>query len=438
MTSIAVTPFAPSRAATLAGRFFGYLSADGLNYALGFVIYGWLIRVLSNQQYGQLSIATSFYQALMLVAALGLDLTGPKLIAECGDALQFAQKAQRLRLIVALVVCAPLQIGAATFAWNRGHNLLAIIIIASFSMVAARALDLSYLAVALRSPAPLAKTRALGLFAYMLMLVACTPVIRQHLWLVPILNAVGLTLGRLQLGRMLRRSAPPTHPSCQVAVSEIITQGMKAGGGQLLILLMQTGDVMLLARYVSADAVGQYAMISRLYLLGTAVLVAMLNTFLPEIVGALTSVVHLRRHFRTFFAANLVLGVAGWACFRLLASPLAEMLAHRPLPWVHIISPAFALVFLMLAVANPFLSMLPSLHRATEYVAAIASALALLLVWDILFVPAHGVIAAAYGQVLATGYLALFCAIVYWRHMQGLQDEVPPEDDSTLRLAAGV
>lgn len=59
----------------LGARFFGYLSADGLNYALGFLIYGWLVRVLTNQQYGQLSVATSLYQALMMVAALGLDLT---------------------------------------------------------------------------------------------------------------------------------------------------------------------------------------------------------------------------------------------------------------------------------------------------------------------------------------------------------------------------
>ncbi len=134
-----------------------------MSYALGFVIYGWLIRVLSNQQYGQLSIATTLYQALMVVAALGLDLTGPKLIAEFGgDPIRLARKAQSVRLKVVFLVCGPVQLIGALVAWYRGQALLAVVILASFSMVVARALDLTYLAVALRVPAPLAKTLSRG------------------------------------------------------------------------------------------------------------------------------------------------------------------------------------------------------------------------------------------------------------------------------------
>src|SRR4051812_26673126 len=58
--------------ASIWARFFGYLTADGLNYLLGFVIYGWLIRTLTDRQYGYLSIGTSIYQVLMMVTALGL------------------------------------------------------------------------------------------------------------------------------------------------------------------------------------------------------------------------------------------------------------------------------------------------------------------------------------------------------------------------------
>ena len=50
-------------------RFLGYLTADSLNYLLGFAIYGWLVRLLSDRQYGHLSVATSVYQVLMMVAA---------------------------------------------------------------------------------------------------------------------------------------------------------------------------------------------------------------------------------------------------------------------------------------------------------------------------------------------------------------------------------
>ena len=326
MTTAAVTVTPHDRFRMLAARFFGYLSADGLNYALGFLIYGWLVRVLTNQQYGQLSIATSVYQALMMVAALGLDLTGPKLLKDFGgDALEFARKALHLRLAVALLICGPLQIAAALFAWHRGQNLLALIVLASFSMVVARALDLTYLAVALRVPGPLAKTRALGLSAYLLLLVLCTPIIRQHLWLIPVLNAVGVTLGRVRLARLLRRYVPPSGVAHALRSWDIVTQGIKASGGQLLLLILQTGDVVLLAKYVSTDAVGQYAMISRLYLLGLAVLGAMFNTFLPDVVHVAHDVAKLRAVFRTCVFANLALGVAGAIVFYWISTPLSQL-----------------------------------------------------------------------------------------------------------------
>jgi len=424
MTASVVSVPARPGVRTLAARFFGYLSADGLNYALGFLIYGWLVRVLTNQQYGQLSIATSVYQALMMVAALGLDLTGPKLIADFGgDPMQFVRRAQHLRLAVALLICGPLQVGGAVYAWHRGQTLLAGVILASFSMVLARALDLTYLAVALRLPAPLAKTRALGLSVYLVALVLCTSLVRQDLWLVPVLNAVGVTIGRLRLGRLLRAHVPVSRAAAVVGSAEIMIQGIKAGGGQLLLLILQTGDVILLARYVSAGAVGQYAMISRLYLLGLAVLGAMFNTFLPEVVHVAHEVDKLRYLFRTCILANLTLGLLGAAVFYSFGAPLAELLAHRPLPAVRAISPIFALVFLLMSAANPFLSMLPSLHRGTEYFAGIASAVALLLGLDLVLMPRYGVVGAAYGQAIATAYLALFSILVYSRHVRALHAE---------------
>jgi O-antigen/teichoic acid export membrane protein len=405
----------------LAARFFGYLSADGLNYALGFVIYGWLVRVLSNQQYGQLSIATTLYQALMMVAALGLDLTGPKLIAEFGgDPIRLARKAQNVRLAVVFLVCGPIQLISAFVAWHRGQSPLAVVILASFSMVIARALDLTYLAVALRVPAPLAKTRALGLAVYLLMLILSTPLLREHLWLVPVLNAVGITLGRVQLGRLLRRHVSGAGGGKEIPAREIIVQGTKASGGQLLLLIMMTGDVLLLVKYVSTDALGQYAMISRLYFLGVAVLTAMLNTFMPEIVEITHNAGKLARQFRVYLQANAVLGLTGWACFYFLATPMCQLIAHRSLPFVREIAHIFAFVFLLLALAVPFLSMLPALHRGTEYIIGIAFGLVLLLGLDLVLMPRYGVLGAAYGQAMTTAYLAAFSGLVYLRHLRSL------------------
>jgi O-antigen/teichoic acid export membrane protein len=405
----------------LGARFLGYTSADGLSYALGFVIYALLIRVLTNRQYGELSIATTLYQALMMVTALGLDLTGPKLIAEFGgDPIDFARKAQRLRIGFAFALCAPLQFAFAFMAWHKGRGLLAGIIVASFAMVLARAWDLTYVAVAAGLPGPVAKTRALGLGVYLVVLALCIPIIRTQLWLVPVLNAFGVTLGRLQLGRILRRRCPEVHKNRIFVNWEVLKVGLRASTGQLALLLMQTGDVLLLSRYVSTDVVGQYAMVSRLYLLGTAVLTAMLNTFLPEIVHVAHDAKGLKQQYRIYVAASLVLAITGWALFHFVAARLCETLAHRVLPTVNRITPTFALVFLLLAVANPFLSMLPSLHRSTEYVIGVTSAVALLFGLDLVLMPRYGAVGAARGQAIAMSFLALYSCFICLLHIRSL------------------
>lgn len=401
----------------LVSRFLAYLSADGLNYALGFLIYAWLVRVLATDQYGQLAVSTSIYQCFMMVAALGLDLTGPKLITDTGgDPIQFAAHAQSVRMKVVAFFCIPLQSVLALLAWQRGHTTLALLILASVSMVVARAFDLTYLAVALRTPVPLAQSRVLGLATYLTILLTCTPLIRQHVWLIPILNAVGVTIGRLQLAHRLRRHSRAGIAKKPLAGS-ILMQGLKSSGGQLILLVLQTSDVLLLAKYVSADAVGQYAIVSRLYLLGSAVLGALFNSFLPELVHALGNSHELSYRCRRFFAANLLLGTLGCVCFLYGATAVSDLLSHHPLPLVHTVTPVFAITFLFLSVANPFLSLLPSLNKSTEYLAITSIALITLLILDLILIPRRGVLGAAYGQLIVTGLLALGSSIAVGYHL---------------------
>ncbi len=118
---------------------------------------------------------------------------------------------------------------------------------------------------------------------------------------------------------------------------------------------MMTGDVLLLAKYVSTDAVGQYAMISRLYVLGIALLTAMLYTFLPEIVNVTHDAGKLSGHFRTYVKANLGLGIIGWACFYFLGAPLCQLIAHRSLSSVQAGRTGFCIRLPALGGSQPFL-----------------------------------------------------------------------------------
>jgi O-antigen/teichoic acid export membrane protein len=426
LSSTSVTGVRANRADALPPvwmRFLGYLSADGLTYLLGFAIYGWLIRILADGQYGQLMVATSIYQVLMMVGALGLDLIGPRLIAEAGgDPLCIVRRGQRIRLSVSLGVCGPATTVLAVVYWHRGQVVVAAVIVAGFAMVLARALDVSYLAVALGMPGALARTRALGLGLYLAILVASKPILIQKLWIIPLLNAIGITVGRVQLMRILhrRRHIRATESRLPVSVSDIAWQGAKASSGQLLLLAYQTLDVVLLARYVSAESVGEYAMVSRLYLLGTAVLGCLLNTFLPELVAVAGDGDLLRRRFKRFAFASACLGVAGAAIFWMAGPGVCEMLGHRRLIIARQVTPLYALLFLVMALCNPFLSLLPSLDRSGAYVGGIAGAAVVLVGSDVLLVPRFGAIGAALGQLIATSFLAVVGAAVYWSHVRGL------------------
>jgi len=411
-------------------RFFGYLTADGLNYLLGFAIYGWLIRILSDRQYGYLSVATSIYQVLMMVTALGIDLIGPRLISDAGgNPSLIALRAQRIRIAVALLVCTPITAILSVAYWRLGQHDVAWVILAGFAMVFARALDLTFMAVALDAPGPLARTRASGLGLFLVSLLLCKGFVARGVWLVPLLNAAGITIGRIQLMRILRRRAEQrTSPaSVHLSTAYIVRQGAKAGSGQLLLFILQGMDVVLLARYTSTEAVGQYAMVSRLYLFGTAVLACLLNTYMPALIAVANDPASLSRLFRKFLLTSVAIGLLGCAAFWLAAPAVCELLGHRQLNIVRQISPLFAILFLAMSICNPFLSFLPSLHRSGTYLIGICIALVLLLATDLALMPRVGPTGAALGQLTATIFLAVFMSCAYSRHVHSAQNWVALE-----------
>lgn len=415
-----------SAAHSIWARFFGYLTADGLNYLLGFAIYGYLIRILTDRQYGYLSVATSIYQVLMMVTALGLDLIGPRIITDAGgNPSDTALRGQRIRLAVTLLICAPISVVLAAYYWRLGQAEVATVVLAGFCMVLARAVDLTFLAVALGAPGALARTRALGLGLFLVSLLACQWFVPRYVWIIPLLNAAGLTIGRFQLLRILRKRALTQIAPVGAALSTmyIIKQGAKAGSGQLLLFILQGMDVVLLARYVSAESVGQYAMISRLYLFGTAVLACLLNTYMPDLIAVAQDSDSLVKLFRKFLLTSTGIGVLGCGVFWLAAPWICELLGHRKLTIVHQISPVFAVLFLVMAVCNPFLSFLPSLHRSGTYLIGICLGLLLLFGMDVILMPRLGPVGAAYGQLTATVFLAIFTSVGYRSYVRRLKRE---------------
>src|SRR5579872_5766635 len=177
---------------TLAGvvitkRFIAYLSGDGLNYFLGSAIYLFLIRALTDQQYGAVSVATNIYQMFVMFVALGLDLLGTGLILAPGsDTLDIIRRVQRLRIYVALLFCLPIMTGAALYYYKTEDTAVAVVILGGFAMVLARAWDLNYVAVALSQPSILARTRVVGLSLFLAALVICRTVVVSNLWMIQI------------------------------------------------------------------------------------------------------------------------------------------------------------------------------------------------------------------------------------------------------------
>ena len=388
----------------IAKRFAGYLTGDTLNYLVGFCIYGWLIRVLSNVQYGQLSVITSIYQVLMMVTALGIDLIGPRLISSASeDVGRTIAMLEKLRITAALFFCLPITVVIALMYYQRSGAVFAELMLASFAMVFARAVDLSYVAVAYGLPRHLAKSRLLGLGLYLLTLILAAPFLGRYLWLVPVLNAIGVTIGRIQLKRWLHLHlslGSGTQPSLTWSTT-VLKAGLKASAGQLILLSFQNLDIVYLARYAPAAVVGQYAMISRLCVLGSAVLASTFFAFMPDMLNACGSPAEFRKTFKRFFVVSAIFGIAGFLGFILLAGPIAELFAKRPLPVAQQIALYFGITYLFIAAGAPFYNVLAAFKRERSYLFSICSGALALLVTDLLLVPHRAASGAAIGQAIA-------------------------------------
>src|SRR5262249_8135115 len=183
------------------------------------------------------------------------------------------------------------------------------LMLASFAMVFARALDLSYVAVAYGLPRHLAKSRLLGLGLYLLALIVAAPLIGRYLWLVPVWNAARVTIRRIQLKRWLH-----LHLSLRTGIqppltwsASVLKAGLKASAGQLILLSSQNLDVVYLAHYAPAAVVGQYAMISRLCVLGSAVLASIFFAFMPDMLRTSASPADFRKTFKRYSVASAIL-----------------------------------------------------------------------------------------------------------------------------------
>jgi O-antigen/teichoic acid export membrane protein len=421
-------------------RFTSYLSGDSLNYLLGFAIYGWLVRVLTNQQYGHLSVATGIYQAFVMVVALGLDLIGPRLLAERSENLEYVvSRVQSLRVKFALLFCLPILSFIAIGYWHAGQAEVSVVLIASFSMVLARAFDVGYVAVALGRPKPLVYSRAIGLLIYLVTLIALRHAIVAHIWAIPIFNAVGVLVGRIQLMRTMHLrmfGLTASHGVQPVSLDwHVLMSGVKTSTGQLILFSFQTLDIILLNRYVDVGTVGQYAMVSRLYLFGTAVLTSLLNAFIPDLI-ACSRQDSFRSGLCKFVLSSSAIGIFGGFCFWLLGPGVTESLSGRPLHAVRLISPIYAMVFFIMSLANPFVSFLPSLQREKEYLAAVVAGAAVTLGADLVLIPRFGVIGAAWGQLSGTLMLGLYGAAVLRQHVMTLDNDQVLRRDVIVRTSA--
>ncbi|PYT54590.1 MAG: hypothetical protein DMG43_05680 [Acidobacteria bacterium] len=406
---------------TLLKRLAGYLSGDSLNYLLGFAIYAWLVRSLSNEQYGYLSVATSIYQPLLVVVALGLDLIGPRVLAEHpGNLAYVVGRVQALRVKFAILICLPVLVVIAFGYLHTGQPQVAVVLTAGFCMVLARAFDVGYVAIALAKPKPLVYSRALGLLAYLVVLLALRGIIARYIWAIPVLNAAGVMAGRLLLMRWVRLQAfgPVLGPSqpCRLISWPLFLSGARTGIGQLILFSSQTLDVVLLNRYVDPGAVGQYAMVSRLYIFGTAVLACVLNAFIPELIASVSHRRFWHRQYK-FLTTSAGVGLLGALAFYFFAARLAEFLGGRPLHLLHLITPVYALVFLAMSIANPFISLLPSLQLETEYLMGVLLGGLAVFGSDLLLIPRFGVAGAAWGQLLGTVVLAAYSVYLVREHV---------------------
>lgn len=412
---------------TLITQFLLYSTGDALTYLLGFASFTLLVRAIPASDFGRVATATGIQQVLMMMVAVGFDFTGPRLLAKSdqpGALSVVLRQLQTIRIRAALLVGLPCILLASVYFSYRNEQEMVPLLASSFFMVLARAYDQSFAAVALGLPKALAVSRVTGLAIYIVLLLVAWEALPDNIWLIPILNAIGVIAGRILLQRWISRLTPPSLVApMPLNTKEVVAAGIQATGGQLVMLAFQTLDVLFLLNWANYDTVGQYAMVSRLYLFGTAVLTSIFHVFLPLLLGA-----HygepFRQAFRKYLLTSSLAGVLGAAGFVLLAVPLIEGLSSRHQVVSRQVIPIFSTVFLAIAVATPFYSVLAAMNRERAYLSAMCSGAFALLIFDLILVPRMGAVGAAYGQLAAICFVLMSAAVSYQSLPQRVQTRI--------------
>jgi O-antigen/teichoic acid export membrane protein len=388
-----------------------YLTGDALYFFLGFLVYGWLVRILSNEQYGQLSIATSIFQLFMMVVAIGIDMVGPKYLVGAG--LRFwslIREFQLYRYKIFVFIVIPFLTSFAIYYWHSGQAGIAQILLTSLLLILARAYDISYAAISISKPGILARSRGIGMAIYLLALVAVQGLIRRQVALVVLVQAGALTLGR-QLMVWELRKAHPGEDQQKVDHRErraMRSAGLHAGGAQVLMLACNSLDSVWLGRHYPSAIVGQYATVGRLYLFGTYVLGSILNAYLPPLISNRNEPSAFAKLLRQLWLTSMVAGLVGGSLIWRTGPIVAERLAGRSLPMAHEVAPMFGLTFLVMSVCAPYYAILPAMGEDRAYLIGVFGALIILIVGFQLLIPLLGCAGAPLAQTIGLAGLGVF------------------------------
>jgi O-antigen/teichoic acid export membrane protein len=388
-----------------------YLSGDATYFLLGFLVYGWLVRILTSDQYGHLTIASSIYQIFMMVTAIGIDLIGPKYLVGAGTSFwPRVHLLQRIRFKVFLYIVIPVTLLTALAYSFTPQSPVSVFLLVSLSLLFARLTDISYAAISLSRAGAMARARTISMVLYLGGVVVFRGFIHRWPPAVILIQAIGSLFARQMLIWEMKRipgTSGGPNPDRDLGRS-MLKAGVHAGAGQVLMLACNSLDSVWLGRVYPAATVGEYATISRLYLFGTYVLASLLNAYIPSLLSNRTHPSQFRRVHRQLWITSLALGILGGILIWLVGPHVTDFLAHRRLPMAHQVSGYFGWTFLAVAGGLPYYSLLPTLGLEREYLIGVGGSLVILFLGFSILIPWLGFCGAPIAQAVALGALGIY------------------------------
>ena len=365
------------------------------------VTFPWILRALGPETYGKVGFAAAVAGFFGLLAAPGFRVYGVREAARGAEPPRtLAQKLMSARILLAL--CSFVLLILFTFTAAPKDHATRILLLITGTGFLISSLDVQWLYMGHSNMWRVSLVTMLGQLVYMAMILSLVhrP---SDAWLVPVATSISALISAAILLNRARKhfnlGLPKYLPE---AWAKILPVCATLGFASMMSMIYDQIDTVMLRYMRSENEVGVYVASYALMGMSMSFLSVIATVFFPLFSGAATKdVVQDRRYAQWMANSSIALALPIAAGGFLLASPICKLVMGARYSGADHLFRWLTLNLLSASAAVLFSSRLIPNNRERKYLASVAAGAATNVVFNLIFIPRYGAIAAVFTTIAA-------------------------------------